>query len=245
MKTLIELFDFNKGDVVSIVGTGGKTTLFYQLGKELKNQYNVLLTTSAKIMKPSDENYDYLYTCMEDYLNDRISRKKGLTVLSKYINKENQKMFGIDDKELELIINDYDIVLLEADGSRNLPLKGWKNHEPPILSRTNKTIGIFPIDMLGEKISRDKIYGFEEFQSFLENEDVVNNEVVGRICSHLNGIYKNSRGELYFYINRADTAAELTKAFKLAEYLKNYCVGKPFDFKICIGSLIKGDFYEY
>lgn len=245
MKTLIDLFNIKKGDIISIVGTGGKTTLLYQLGKELKSQCRVLLTTSTKIIKPSDENYDYIYTCMEDYISDRIYRKNGITVLSKSINNENQKLLGIDDVDLELVINDYDVIVIEADGSRNLPLKGWKKHEPPILLRTNKTIGVFPIYILGEKISRDKIYGYEEFEIFLGNKDNIDNEVVGKICSHRNGVFKNSKGELYFYINAADTDEDLNKAFKLAEYLKNFIVGNPYDFKICIGSLKKGEFYEY
>ncbi|MFA9424570.1 MAG: selenium cofactor biosynthesis protein YqeC, partial [Sedimentibacter sp.] len=245
MKTLIELFDIKKGNIISVVGTGGKTTLLYELGKKLKNQYNVLLTTSTKIIKPSNENYDYIYTSMEDYINDSTNRKKGLTVLSKGINSVNQKMLGIDDEFLEKIINDYDIVLIEADGSRNLPLKGWKKHEPPILSKTNKIVGVFPVDMLGKRINKDKIYGFEEFQTFINNEDFVCNDVVGRICSNENGIFKNSRGELYFFINHANNDEGLNKAFELAKYLKNFIVGNPFDFKICIGSLKKGEFYEY
>lgn len=248
MKTLINLFDIKKGDIISIVGTGGKTTLLYQLGKELKSQCKVLLTTSTKIIKPSDDSYDYIYTCMEDYISDisdRINRKNGITVLSNGFNNENQKLLGIDDGDLELVINDYDVVVIEADGSRNLPLKGWKKHEPPILLRTNKTIGVLPINIVGEKISRDKIYGYEEFKSFLNNKDFIDNEVVGRICTDLNGIFKNSKGELYFYINAADTDEDLNKAFKLAEYLKSFIVGNPYDFKICIGSLKKGVFYEY
>lgn len=245
MKSLIELFDLHKGDIVSIVGTSGKTTLLYQLGKELKKQYNVLLTTSTKIIKPSEENYDYIYTCMEDYMSDKIKVKKGITVLSKNINTDNQKLLGIDDNELEIVIEDYDIAVIEADGSKNLSLKGWKEHEPPILLRTNKTIGIFPVNVLGENISSDIIYGYEEFKCFVNNNDIIDNEVVGRICSDKNGIFKNSKGKLYFYINKADTDEYLDNAFKLAEYLKNIIVGHPFHFKICIGSLKTGVFYEY
>jgi len=245
MKSLIELFDLNKGDIVSIVGTSGKTTLLYQLGKELKKQYNVLLTTSTKIIRPSEENYDYIYTCMEDYMSNKIKVKNGITVLSKNINTDNQKLLGIDDNELEMVINNYDIAVIEADGSRKLPLKGWKKHEPPILLRTNKTIGVFPIDVLGKNVSSDIIYGYEEFKCFVNNKDKIDNEVVGKICSDKNGIFKNSKGKLYFYINKVDTDEDLNDAFKLTEYLKNLIVGNPFCFKICIGSLKTGVFYEY
>jgi len=243
MKTLKEIFKINKGDVVSIVGTGGKTTLMFQLGKELKEQYKVLLTTSTKIFKPDEESYDYIYTSIEDYKNDNI--KNGITVLSKDINYENNKLIGIDDNILEHVIDDFDLVLIEADGSRNLPLKGWKKHEPPILSKTNKTIGIISINILEQKISEDIIYGFEEFKNFLSNDDIIDSKVVGRICSSNDGIFKNSRGELYIYINKVDSVEELKKAQDLAKYLKDFITGSPFNFKICYGSLKKGVYYEY
>lgn len=245
MKTLIELFEIKKCDVISIVGTGGKTTLLFKLGKELKNKYKVLLTTSTKIYKPDKEDYDFIYTCMDDYLNDNIDVNIGATVLSKKFNTENQKLIGLDDSDFELIVNDFDVFLIESDGSRKLPLKGWKNQEPPILKSTNKTIGVFPIDMLGEKISHDKIYAYENFLFFSGNKDIVDMETVGKICSDKNGIFKNSRGKLYFYINRVDDEKSLKKAMELAKYLKTNIAGKPFDFKICIGSLKEGMFYEY
>jgi len=121
----------------------------FQIGKELKEQYKVLLTTSTKIFKPDEESYDYIYTSIEDYKYDDI--KNGITVLSKDINYENNKLIGIDDNILGEVIDDFDLVLIEADGSRNLPLKGWKRHEPPILSKTTKTIGIIPINILDQK----------------------------------------------------------------------------------------------
>jgi len=243
MKTLKEMFNINKGDVVSIVGTGGKTTLLFQMGKELKGKYKILLTTSTKIYKPTIENYDYIYTSIEDYTYDNI--KNGITVLSKDINYENNKLIGIDDNILEDVIEDFDLVFIEADGSRKLPLKGWKKHEPPILCKTNKTIGIIPINILGLKINEDLIYGFEEFNRFLKNEVIIDKTVIGRILTSNNGLFKNSKGELYVYINKADTAEEFKKAQDLANYLKNLISGNPYNFNICIGSLKEGVYYEY
>lgn len=242
MKTLNEIFNLNKGDVVSIVGTGGKTTLMFQLGKELKNRYKVLLTTSTKIYKPTNEKYDYIYTSMKNYKYDNI--KKGITVLSKDINYNNNKLLGIDDKDLEDVIEDFDLVVIEADGSRNLPLKGWKKHEPSILLKTNKTIGIIPISVLERKINEDEIYGYEEFKCFLRNGDIIDKEVIGRICSSTNGIFKNSSGKLYLYINKVESTEDLKKVLDLANYLKNNISGDPFDFKICCGSLKEGVYYE-
>jgi probable selenium-dependent hydroxylase accessory protein YqeC len=243
MKTLTELFDIKKGDVVSITGTGGKTSLLFKLGNELRKNNRVLITTSTKIYMPAKRDYDFMYT-MEEYMNDKNKNHDGATVIcSKYIKEEN-KLIGIKDEDLENVMEDFDVVLIEADGSKMLPLKAWKEYEPPILKTTTKSIGVFPVDMIGEKISRDKIYNYEDFIGFTSGLSRVDNVTVGKICSDKNGIFKNSRGSLYLFINRADDSEQLQKAWDLAAYLKENVLGNPFDFKICTGSLKEGVFYE-
>lgn len=243
MKTLMELFDIKKGDVVSITGTGGKTSLLFKLGNELREKSRVLITTSTKIYMPSKKDYDFIYT-MEEYMSDKTENYEGTTVIFSEYCSEDQKLIGIKDEDLENVIYDFDVVLIEADGSRRLPLKSWKDNEPPIFKRTTKSIGVFPIDMIGKKISRDNIYNYEDFIKLTEGMLIVDNEAVGKICSNTNGIFKNSRGSLYLYINRADDCDQLQKAWDLAAYLKENVLGKPFDFKICTGSLKEGLFYE-
>ncbi|MEL7605439.1 MAG: selenium cofactor biosynthesis protein YqeC [Sedimentibacter saalensis] len=244
MKTLKELFDIKKGDVVSITGTGGKTSLLFTLGNELRKKSRVLITTSTKILMPSKEYYDFIYPCIDDYIRDKMKNHEGATVISSKYIKEEKKLIGISDEDLESVMDDFDVVLIEADGSKMLPLKAWKDHEPPILRKTTKTIGVFPIDMLGEKINQDNIYNYEGFIKFTEGSLIVYNETVGRICSSPDGIFKNSRGSLYLFINRADDSEKIQTARKLAEYLKTNAAGNAFDFKICTGSLKEGVYYE-
>ncbi|HAQ41621.1 MAG TPA: putative selenium-dependent hydroxylase accessory protein YqeC [Clostridiales bacterium] len=246
MKKLSELFNIRKGDVVSIVGSGGKTTMLFKLAEELKEQYRVLVSTSTKIGKPSEDKCDYLYIGVESYINrsDSNTDKNGITVVSKGINLGNNKLFGIDDEDLDVLINDFDIVLLEADGSRRLPAKGWKDNEPPILKRTNKTIGIIPSEIINKRTSSDFIYGFDEFNKLTDYSEYVDFEAIGKICSKENGLFKNSRGRLYLYLNKTDTEEKIILSKKLSGYLKEFIVGRPYDFKICAGSFKKGSYYE-
>ena len=246
MKTLIDILHLHKNDVVSIVGTGGKTTLLYALGMELKNDYSVLLTTSTKIAKPLKGTCDFLYTSIEDYhMNHKVNKSSSITVISKGIILEKNKLIGIDDNDLESVAHDFDMVIIEADGSKSLPLKGWKNHEPVILEKTTKTIGIIPVKVLDKNINEDMIYGFEEFQKFSKEKKIIDNQLIGRICSDCNGIFKNSKKELYLYINQVDSAEDLIRAISLSNYLRENIIGKPFYFKICIGSSVNGIYYEF
>lgn len=244
-KTLEEIFNITKGDILSIVGSAGKTTLLFQLAKELREQYHVLATTSTKIYKPSTKDCS-LYTNIDSYINNKNrTAQKETTVISRDIDCDKNKLIGINDNDLDKIINDFDLAIIEADGSRKLPLKGWKEHEPVILSGTNKTIGIIPIDMLFKKVNENSIYGFEEFKKLVNNAEFIDCEAIGKICSNKNGLFKNSRGTLYLYINKADTEEYIEKALYLSNYLKKSIVGKPYNFKICFGSFKQGEFYEY
>lgn len=243
MKTLTELFDINNGDVVSIVGTGGKTSLLFKLGNELRKNCRVLITTSTKIFMPSKEDYDFIFT-MEEYMSNKISIRNGATVVIREYSSEENKLIGIGDEDLEKLIDDFDVILIEADGSMRLPLKAWKDNEPPILRKTTKSIGVFPVDMIGEKINRGRVYNYEEFIRFAGGVSTVDFKTVGKICSDTNGIFKNSRGSLYLYLNKADDTEKVEKARELAAYLKENVMGSTYDFKICAGSLKEGVFYE-
>lgn len=245
MIKLTELFNINKGDIVSIVGSGGKTTLLFQLAMELRNEYNVLVSTSTRIFEPSTDYYDYLYTDIESYVkNKNLIRKNSVTVVSKSIDTETKKLIGIDDNDLDILINDFDIILLEADGSRNLPLKGWKKHEPPVLNKTNKTIGIIPVNLINKKTDKAFIYGFDEFNILTDFSEYIDFEAIGKICSSYEGLFKNSKGSLHLFLNKADAEEEFQVSKELSKYLKEFTVDKSFKFKICFGSLEKGVYYE-
>lgn len=238
-----DLFNIKKGNIISIVGSGGKTNLLFFLAAELKLHYSVLVTTSTKIYKPSIDKFDYLYVDIDGFINSNSTKKNKITVISKSINEENNKLIGIDDRDLEKLLNSFDIILIEADGSRNLPLKGWKNHEPPVLKKTNKTIGIIPISVLGRKIDSNFIYGYEEFKKFTDNNEYVNEEIIKNICISEKGLFKNSTKEKFLFINQADDNYDIEKSVKLAEYLRANI--DDIDFKIVIGSLKRKKFYEY
>lgn len=245
MINLKELFQIKQGDVVSIVGSGGKTSLMFKLANELKKDFIVLVSTSTRIKKPSYDKYDYIYTNIDSCLIDKKPDKNGIIVVSKGVNAKTTKLIGINDSDLDLLIPYYDIIFLEADGSKELPLKGWKSHEPPILKKTNKTIGVLPANYINKKVEKDLIYGFEEFNKLTDNSQYLNFNAISKICYKEEGIFKNSKGTLYLFINKSETKKEIELTIELSKYLKECAANKPFSFNICFGSLKEEVYYEY
>lgn len=243
MKSLTEIFNIQQGDVVSIVGSGGKTSLLFKLAKELKNDYKVLVSTSTRILIPSNDCYDYLFTNLNSFINNKPDNLFGVTVISKNINRETNKLIGINDEELDALIQYFDIILLEADGSKELPLKGWKKHEPPVLNKTTKTIGVMPANLINKTVNKEFIYGFDEFNILTDNSEYINFEAIGKIVTNKNGIFKNSKGRQYLFLNKADTDELISVSRALSQYLHESKISETF--KICFGSLKKGVYYEY
>ncbi|WP_313341648.1 selenium cofactor biosynthesis protein YqeC [Sedimentibacter sp.] len=232
MKSLSSIFNIKKGDIVSIVGSGGKTTLMFRLANELKDKYKVLVTTSTKIYIP--EGYE---TC---YINNFDKAKNGITVIAKDLNIENNKLIGINDDDLDILMKYFDIILIEADGSRGLPLKGWKEHEPVILKASNKTIGIIPANIVNKKIIADFVYNYDEFNILTDYSNNLDSEAIRKICTRKNGLFKNSERDLYLFLNQADTEEDIKNSRGLSAYLEEY----SHNFKICCGSLKKEEYYE-
>lgn len=244
MKKLTEIFNIQKGDIVSIVGSGGKTSLLFKLAQELKNDYNVLISTSTRLKIPKAADYDYLYYNLDSYIKNKNNTNKGITVISKDIDINSNKLIGINEEILNILKANFDIVLLEADGSKKLPLKGWKSYEPPVLEMTTKTIGVMPVNLINKKVDKDFIYGFDEFNILTDFSEYISFEAIGKICSRDNGLFKNSKGQLYLFLNKADNCEDIKNAKKINSYFKQAIINRPYNFKIIYGSLKNGMYYE-
>ena len=59
---LLKEFDIKKGDIITITGAGGKTSLMFSLARELASLGRVLVTTTTKIYVPHPDNFEELIT---------------------------------------------------------------------------------------------------------------------------------------------------------------------------------------
>lgn len=241
-KDIIDILDLKKGDVLSIVGSGGKTTTMYSLGEKLKENNRVLLTTSTKIGRPKEGQGDKIYGCVDSYISDRITNV-GSYIIGNTI-KGKGKFAAISNDEFNLIKDDFDISIIEADGCKNLPLKGWRDKEPVILNGTNKTLGLFSIKVLDKEPSYDLVFAIEELEKITGKFDIISKEIFEKIILSENGIFKHSLGDKYIFFNQTDSIEEKNKAIELIEYLKSNKDIEDMNIKFLYGSVKKDEFYE-
>ncbi|HHX67257.1 MAG: selenium cofactor biosynthesis protein YqeC [Miniphocaeibacter sp.] len=235
---LKDLLDLHKGDILSIVGSGGKTTTMFRLAEELKGN-RVLLTTSTKILK----EYGDSFITIDDIADIKEELGKNIYLTGKDFTEH--KFSGISNSDLNRVKNYFDYIIIEADGSKNLPLKGWRDFEPVILDSSNKTLGIIPIDIYGEELEKIEIFQKDLFFNIVgKNKKIFDIECIYKIISSPVGLFKNSSKEKFVLFNKCDSRKQVNIFNKIVEDLKNvYTIDSSIKF-IC-GSSLKGRYYVY
>lgn len=124
--------------VTAIIGSGGKTSLMLHLCRELPG--SVIVCTSTHILPPAD-------------LPLETGRLTALPCpkLCAGTPAEQGKLTA-PVQSFEALASLADFVLVEADGSRRLPLKAHLPHEPVIPPRAGQVIQVLGLSGLGKPI---------------------------------------------------------------------------------------------
>lgn len=163
---LLKSIAVKKGDIVAVVGSGGKTTMIFALAAELlKKEQSVLITTTTKmwsnIVKAEElllvGNERQLKTCLKE------KRKQNFSVLGKNILAN--KLIGIPaiwlEQHITLFRDNWDVILVEADGSKGKSLKAPNSKEPVIPQNATKVIVVIGVDIIGQQLTENNVHRAE------------------------------------------------------------------------------------
>ena len=266
VETLEKLLNLRKKDIVTAVGSNGKTTFCLNLCKELKlKKKTVFLTTTVKIL-PINKKYGFVDITIPDIGNETEEKEREvfsemeitsfLLNLEKNLNNSNNvyvlgiydskigKITSLSPKILEDISGKCDYMIIEGDGSKMKPLKGWNKTEPVYAKNTTKSVGILPINIIGDKINDVNIHRMEEFLEISggqKNEILTLNHLYNVII-HKNGLFQYSLGEKILILNCAERYEDKENALNLAKMIKSNINFK--DVRIAVTSLKNREYYE-
>lgn len=241
---LYKLLDLKTGSMISIVGAGGKSTLMYTLAEEFRKEYRCLVTTTTKIYVPSKKQFDFMAVGAEEFEKVKHNLINGITIYASAINEEN-KLIGVDPKELEA--SHFHYVLVEADGSKRKPIKGWNDSEPVICKATTHTIGVISIESIGKTINEDNVHRVNEF---LNLTNTTSNEIISEanlvsMIFHTKGLFKNSLGKKILLINKVESKEQWCKAEKLIHRINKENSKSLLLDRIIVGSLKEKNYIQY
>lgn len=223
---LVKCFNIQDGDIVSIVGVGGKSTLITYLGETLGGK--TLLMPSTKMYRPK--------TSWSLQLNKKIEWQEAYEIDETVITagqEIQEKLIGINP----FVFNgSYDHLLIEADGSKGMSLKGWRSDEPLVIKETTLTIGIIDISALGMPINVSTIHRLPLFKDLTQTTERVSLENLVDIIGHPKGLFKDSCGKRVLFINKVESHKSTKDALKLCKLLELAGL-YPFLNQVIIGSI--------
>ncbi len=201
--------------VISVTGAGGKTSLIFAWARELAAAgKSVVITTTTHMYRPER---------MEE---------EGIRIMVSDDPKRPGKVTAPPEDVLESLRETADVVLVEADGSRRMPLKWPGDREPVIPDYTDITVCVAGLSAVG-KLTEDAVYRASELPDPIKRETVDVN-LIHKILASRSGGQKGVRGEFRIFLNQVDDDIDrLAAAYRLQQILG------VFGIQIAWGSLIE------
>lgn len=151
----MEALGIGRGDVVSVVGAGGKTTLVYRLAAEARALgLTVLVTTTTHMGTLAEATTGPVLVeaeaAVEGDLARALATEGRATVLGRRVRAD--KLEGLSPERVDAIARRADLTLVEADGARGRSLKAPAAHEPVIPSSTTVVVVVAALDAIGRPL---------------------------------------------------------------------------------------------
>lgn len=149
--------------IIAIVGSGGKTTLLKKMAEEYRTQGKRVFATTTTHM----------------FLEEGMVLTDDASVIADALEKTGYALAGIPEGEkiralsketFEAVCDHADVVLVEADGSKRLPLKFPNDTEPVIPENTDEIIVVCGLNAIGQR-AKDVCHRLELVKQCLSIED--------------------------------------------------------------------------
>lgn len=132
--------------VTALIGGGGKTTLMLTLARELSRRGRVIVTTSTHIRRPTD---GLVLTGADEAAVAAALAEHPIVCLGEEAADGKLTAPRLDFAALARLA---DYVLVEADGSKGLPLKAHAPHEPVIPANAQRVVTVVGARGFGQTI---------------------------------------------------------------------------------------------
>ena len=192
---------------ISLVGAGGKSTVLFQLARQLQSSI-VTATAHLGIWQIPLADHHIIANDLTDLQN---LPRQGVILVTGEI--ENERTKPVSDITLNWLreyskVNNIPL-LIEADGSRQKPLKAPAAHEPPIPEFTKTVIVLAGLASIGKPLTEDYVHRAEFFSqlSGLQMGETITPQAIISMLAHPLGGLKNipTTARRIALLNQADT----------------------------------------
>jgi molybdenum cofactor cytidylyltransferase len=207
----------------AFVGGGGKTTAIFQLARQLPKPVLVTTTTHLATSQAALADRHVIIRSPADLAGLKLD---GVVLLTGGEIKPD-RLDSVDERSLaalyELAVANCASLLVEADGSRRLPLKAPAEHEPAIPEWVDQVVVTAGLSALGQPLTAKWVHRLELFSSLtgLAPGAPVTPQSLMTLLLHPQGGLRRIPGSAMriALLNQADTAALQAQAGDMASAL--------------------------
>jgi probable selenium-dependent hydroxylase accessory protein YqeC len=198
---------FPGGGVIAVVGAGGKTSALFRLGAGRR----ALVTSTTHLWDPRLESRPPLALVLRPEMEAPgpgpvPAAGPGLTVLMARQAEPMGKLKGIHPSWIPALRRNWDLILVEADGSRGLPVKAPAGHEPVLPEDPGLVLGVIGLGCLGRPLDAGSVHRPERFAAITgcEPGQAIAWAHLEALVRHPEGLFKGVGGTRALLLNQAD-----------------------------------------
>ncbi|RPI30354.1 MAG: putative selenium-dependent hydroxylase accessory protein YqeC, partial [Chloroflexota bacterium] len=211
---------------LALVGAGGKTTALSILARQLPPPVFVAATTHLARSQTGFADRHIVLDGMGPNRSPDVEPFPGVTLFTGPLENDDRTA-GLDTGSMDHVRRVADAfglpLLIEADGSRQRPLKAPGGHEPPIPEFSNATVVVAGLSALGKPLTPEWVHRPELFAglSGLQAGDLVTPEALKKVLLDPQGGLKNipAGSRRVVLLNQVDTPDLQAQAGALATQL--------------------------
>jgi len=230
--TLVEALRVARGDVVALVGGGGKTTAMFRLARETAERGGRAISTSTTHLFAGQTALAPAHVRARDATPARVAsalEAHGHVLVIGDTDPTTGRAAGVS-AELFARLRAWcpgACLLNEADGSRGRPFKAPAPHEPAIPPETTLVVPVVGADVFGAPLDAEHVHRPERVSALggAAPGTPVTPALVARVLAHPEGGRRNvpAGARVIVLINKMDALANLAPARETAERL----MGEP------------------
>ena len=171
MHTLVEALGLASGELVALVGAGGKTTTLQRLVAEIRAAGRTVLTTSTVHMFELRAAAPHAFVVEPDaerlraLLPDLLAEWGHVRVAGERLR--SNKIRGLDPAVVAALraVPGLDYLLVEADGARHRSFKAPAPHEPALPPGVDRVLVVVGLDVIGKPLTEETVHRPEQIMA--------------------------------------------------------------------------------
>lgn len=204
----------------AFVGAGGKTSSMFACARDYNGPILVTVTTHLAVEEAALADFAFEVASPDDVDKIFTAPVNGITLIYGVSHKPGRFSGSSGDilRRLKKHVDALNLpLLIEADGSRGIPIKAPYEHEPLIPEWVNHVIVVCGLSVIGKPASEETIYNANAFLKMVKGksgESISPSHILEVLLNHKGG-RKNIADEIQtsVFLNQWDTRAENVHEF--------------------------------